>query len=106
MLVAAGFAYRPADTPEKVAALKAMPAHHFTHEMHKGQMVWLYADPTICGCIYAGNQAAYARYRQEEFQKKLADQAQMTAMMNEDAAEQANMNWGMWGGGPWGPYDY
>ena len=106
MLTAAGFAFKPADTPERIASMKALPPHRFVHQMHNGQLVWLYADPSICVCVYAGDQAAYAKYQQEAFQKHIADEQQSAAMMNEDAAMQANMNFGMWGGGPWGPYGY
>lgn len=82
LLAAAGFQFRPADTPERVAALHRLPAHHFVRQVRNGQTVWIYADPTVCGCLYAGNDAAYATYRQEVFQKRLADERQLTAEMN------------------------
>lgn len=105
MLAAAGFAFRPADTPQKVAALKALPAHSFVHEVRNGQTVWIYADPSICACVYAGNDAAYSRYQQEVFQKRIADEQVQAARLAENAAIDQNvavMNWAVWG--PWAPY--
>ena len=106
MLVAAGFAYKPADTPQRIANLKALPPHQFVYQTRNGQPVWLYADPTICGCLYAGNQAAFARYKQEVLQKQIADEQQMAARTNYDAAVANSLDWGIWGGGAWAPYDY
>jgi hypothetical protein len=97
MLAAAGFVPKPADTPAKLAKLKSFQPHKFTQMVQNGQMVYVYADPTICKCMYFGTQANYAQYRQMVFAQNIANEQQMTAMMNQDAA----FDWGMWG---WGPY--
>ncbi len=105
LLAAAGFSFRPANTPRTVAALKALPAHHFIRQVRNGQVVWIYADPSICACLYAGNDADYQRYRQEVFQKQIADEQKQAAWMNENAVMDQNaamMNWAIWG--PWAPY--
>jgi hypothetical protein len=106
LLVAAGFTYRPAATPQTVVALKALPPHRFIPQTRNGQTVWIYADPAICGCLYAGDQAAYQRYKQEVFQKQLADEQAFAADENERAAMDRNvaiLQWEMWG--PWAPYN-
>jgi hypothetical protein len=103
LLVAAGFQFRPADTPERTAALKRLPAHRFVRQVRDGKPVWIYADPTICGCLYAGNEQAYQTYRQEVFQKRLANERERAAQMNEDAAME-QVQWEMWG--PWAPFYY
>jgi hypothetical protein len=105
MLAAAGFSYRPATTPQAAAALKALPPHKFIHQMRNGQPIWIYADPSICGCLYAGNEVAYQRYRQMVFQKQIVDQQTQAAIINQNAAMEQNaamMNWAVWG--PWAPY--
>jgi hypothetical protein len=105
MLAAAGFTYRPATTPQTAAALKALPPHRFIPQTRNGQTVWVYADPAICGCLYAGDDAAYQRYKQEVFQKQLADQQALTAEANEQAAMAQNaelVQWDIWG--PWAPF--
>ena len=59
-------------------------------------MRYVYADPLVCACLYVGDQAAYGRYRQEVFQRRLADEQAMTAQMNQSA----------WDDGLWGPFWY
>lgn len=98
LLAAAGFIPKPADTPQRVAALNRLPPHKFVRTTRNGQPIWLYADPTICGCLYAGDARAYGNYQHEVFEAHLADERAMSAQLNADAA----MQWEMWG--PWGPY--
>ncbi len=100
MLAAAGFSLRPADTPERVASLKSLPPHKFVSQIRHGTVTYVYADPTICGCLYVGDQAAYGRYQRMAFTKKIAEEREMTAQMNETAA----MNWNFRPWGPWAPY--
>src|SRR5450631_3991002 len=76
MLAAAGFTMVPANTPKRLAELKRLPPHKFLHVMRKNVMEYGYADPTICSCLYVGNQTAYDQYRANVFDKKMADEAQ------------------------------
>jgi hypothetical protein len=94
LLAAAGFTFVPADTPQRQASLRSMPPHKFVHQVHDNKVVFIYADPTICDCLYIGDQAAYDRYRQNVFVQHIANEQQMTAEMNQ-------MDWGPWGS-PWG----
>jgi hypothetical protein len=100
LLSAAGFSSKPADTPQRAAFLSRLPPHKFVRQVRNGQPVWFYADPTICACLYAGDTRAYDNYRHEVFETHLADEREMTAQMNADAA----LDWSMWG--PWAPYYY
>jgi hypothetical protein len=105
ILAAAGFTYRAATTPQAAAALRALPPHKFVHQVRNGKPIWLFADPTNCGCLYVGDDTAYQRFRQMVFQKQIADEQTQAAMMNQNAAfEQsaAMMNWAVWG--PWAPF--
>jgi hypothetical protein len=92
MLAAAGFTLVPANTPQRQASLTALPPHKFSRQVRNNNVVYTYADPTICNCLYVGNQAAYGRYRADVFQKQIADERQMTAQMYQ-------MDWGPWGPG-------
>lgn len=94
MLSAAGFQVRIADTPTKVASLKSLPSHQFIVKNQNGQPVYIYADPTVCGCIYYGNQSNFQAYQQMVFQQQIVSQEQMAAMINQQAAFDF---------GPWGP---
>ena len=92
MLAAAGFTLVPANTPQRQASLSALPPHKFVHQVRNNAVIYTYADPTICDCLYVGNQVAYDRYRQDVFVKHIADEQQMTAQINQ-------MDWGAWGPG-------
>jgi len=92
MLAAAGFTLVPANTPQRQTSLSTLPPHKFVHQVRNNVVIYTYADPTICKCLYVGNQAAYDHYRADVFQKKLADEQAFTAQVNE-------MNWDGWGPG-------
>src|SRR6478736_6378454 len=81
MLAAAGFTLVPANTPQRQASLASLPPHKFVHQVRNGVVIFTYADPTICDCLYVGNQAAYDRYRQDVFAKNIANEQQMTAQI-------------------------
>jgi hypothetical protein len=92
LLVAAGFTLVPANTPQRQVSLATLPPHKFVHQIRGNNVLYTYADPTICGCVYVGNQAAYGRYRENVFLRRLANEQQMTAQMNQ-------MDWDAWGPG-------
>jgi hypothetical protein len=95
LLAAAGFQVKVADTPQRLAAMKSLPPNKFVTRVVNGQPIYQYADPLVCQCVYFGTQQNWGAYRQEVLAKQLADEAQMTAMMNQSA----------WDWGPWGwPY--
>jgi hypothetical protein len=92
LLAAAGFQVRPADSPHRIEAIKRLPPNKFVTKVVNGNPVYLYADPLDCNCVYFGTQQNWDAYKQEMFAKQLADEAQMTAIMNQ----------GDWDGDPWG----
>jgi len=98
LLVAAGFQPKPADTPDKLAQLKAQPALKMTLHSKDGQVGYSYADPYNCKCLYVGGPEQYAKYQKLAVKQQIA-QDQMAAA---EAEEDASLDWGMWGGfGPW-----
>jgi len=82
MLIEAGFVPKSAGTPSRVAALKSLPAHRFVSETINGRTVYLYADPTVCGCIYVGNQQAYDRYHQVIAARQITTDEQVRAIVS------------------------
>lgn len=93
LLAAAGFSVRPANTPARQEALRTLPPEHFVRQIHNGRLVYVFADPLVCNCLYLGDEAAYGRYQQEALSLRIANEQYMAAEMNENAA----MNWGAWG---------
>jgi hypothetical protein len=65
LLADSGFVRRDADTPERMAALKALPPHQFVMRNSNGSVKFMYADPNACDCIYVGGQRAYDQYREK-----------------------------------------
>jgi hypothetical protein len=88
LLAAAGFQAKPADTPEKLANLRAMPPRQLVSQAKEGKFVYSYADPDDCQCLYVGGPTEYSAYQRLAVQREIAQEQR-------DAA----MDWGMWG--PW-----
>ncbi len=97
LLAAAGFTIVPANTPERRTQLQTLPPNRIVQQTHGDRVVFLYADPYACGCLYIGDQKAWDTYRRQQFQADLAREQTMTAQMNQNAA----WNWSPWGPGWW-----
>jgi len=93
LLVAAGFQMKPADTPEKLAHLKAIPPLKVVTQSQDGKVIYAYADPGNCQCLYIGGPAEYTQYKRLALQQQMTEENLMAAQMQEDAS----MNWGLWG---------
>ncbi|RAI44674.1 hypothetical protein [Rhodoplanes roseus] len=63
LFTAAGFVVRYADTPEKLALLRSLPADKLTIRRKNGKTTYIYPDPNGCRCAFVGSPAAYAAYR-------------------------------------------
>src|SRR5215470_9482122 len=72
LLAASDFRFVPANTPQRQAAFRRLPPHKFVREVRGDKVVYIYADPTICVCIYVGGQKAYGAYRARVFDKQIA----------------------------------
>ena len=51
LLSAAGFTPQPANTPERIAAMKKLPPNKFVQQVKNSQIVYVYADPIVCQCV-------------------------------------------------------
>ncbi|QLH40072.1 MAG: hypothetical protein HWD60_15570 [Defluviicoccus sp.] len=81
LLAAAGFAIRPADTPEKLASLQAMKQEKLVRRTApNGTLKFTYADATVCRCIYVGDEAAFERYQRLAVEKQIAIADQEAAL--------------------------
>ena len=61
-LVAAGFKMHGLKSEAQISDFRQMPAHMIRPATYKGRQVYVYADPTICGCLYVGSKTAYNTY--------------------------------------------
>lgn len=99
LLAAAGFDARPASTPQREAELKSLPPNRFVTRAKDDHVEYLYADPLVCNCLYTGNQRAFDSFRHEVFERRLADQRQLTAEMYSEPP-------GWWNGWRWSPWGW
>jgi hypothetical protein len=93
LLAAAGFTIQPANSPARIAEMKRLPPHKFVRQTSGNTVVYLFADPSVCQCVYFGDQAAWSAYRSMVFEKQLVNQQQMIALVNP----------GPFDFGPWDP---
>jgi hypothetical protein len=90
LLLSAGFAMQPADTPERLARLEAMPAHKLVTQGEGGYAVYAYADPDNCRCVLMGGPAEYSAYTE------LAQQAELARQLKRAALQGPPINWTTW----------
>jgi len=91
MLSAAGFNMLPADNDQKISAIQSLPPLKMRYYTKDGKLTYWFADPDYCRCVYTGNEAAYQRYQNLKIQSQMAQQAEMAAEANEEAAEETSM---------------
>jgi hypothetical protein len=82
ILASAGFVPKKANTAARMASLKALPPHRFVTRTGTVGTRYLYADPTVCGCIYVGDLNAYDRYRQQMAARQTASDEQVRAILS------------------------
>ncbi len=95
MLSAAGFKMVPADTSQREAHLKSLPADKITPVQREGTVYYTFPDPKK-NVLYVGQEQQYQQYRNLRLQKQMADEQLSAAEMNENAWGA----WGSWGAGP------
>ena len=74
-------------------AAPAMPPLKIVSQSKDGHIVYRYADPYSCDCLYVGDQQAYAKYRSLALQEQRAAER----LEAEEAEESASMDWDLWG---------
>ena len=109
-LAAAGFELRPADTPKRRALLAQLPAHKFIRRVNQDTVRYVYADPSVCRCLYVGTQQAYGQYQKNKQSDARIRQLERALKDHQNAAEDDDFNeqvydnpafdWEAWG--PWG----
>jgi hypothetical protein len=62
LLTAAGFQQRLADSPERLAHLRTMSPLKLVARNKAGQVIYTFADPERCRCLYVGGAKEYGRF--------------------------------------------
>jgi hypothetical protein len=93
LLSASGFTMKYADTPEELNHLKLQVQHEIISYSKKGETYFVYADTSICQCMYVGDSIAYQQFLHLQAQQNIQDW------------ETYGAQWGQsWGNGPWNGY--
>ena len=72
ILAAAGFRSHPADTPELQQELPSLPPHRLVSRTKDGNIVYMYADPDNCQCVYIGGGKEYSEYERLRVERPFA----------------------------------
>lgn len=96
-LSAGGFRVIRADDSEKRRNLATLPAHRLVTETKGGAVYYVYADSTVCGCIYFGDEETYQEYRRLALNRHLTHREAMKAKPDQRIA----LDWAVWGNPGW-----
>jgi hypothetical protein len=110
-LAAAGFLLRPADTAERRALLAQLPEHRFVQRVKGDKVHYVYADASVCKCLYVGSEAAYGQYQQNRESKAQVRELERDLKQRNNAAEDDDLNAQVYSDPAyhweaWGPWDY
>ena len=75
MLAAAGFQMRPADTAELQEDLRSIPPRRLVSRTKDGNVMYMYADPDNCHCVYVGGSKEYSEYERRRLEREYAPPA-------------------------------
>jgi len=91
LLEQAGFLRLRADTAAQRSEMKSLKPLTISRsfDKQKGTRYW-FADPYVCECVYAGNEAAYERYRELRSTQQVTEQMKASRRLNEQAFDQVS----------------
>ena len=92
MLTAAGFQVKAADTTEKLAHLQTLTPGKIVRRERNGEPSYVFADGTVCKCLYTGTEQQYQEYRKLAQQQTMSDEATLVTEESSDPR-----SWGLWG---------
>ena len=84
LLSAGGFRVLPVNTPERQAELAKLPPNRVVQQIMGEHVSYLYADPLVCHCLYAGGQDAFGRYQSLLQQRRIASDQLLASEQNQD----------------------
>jgi hypothetical protein len=93
LLIEAGFRMKPAETPEQLGHLQALPPFKLVKQTKDGRVVYRYADPGNCQCVYVGGIEEYETYRRYLDQRDITQEYQLEAVMATEEQAQALDMW-------------
>src|SRR5690554_2500248 len=83
ILSAAGFTTKLADNPEKMEKLREMEQRQILAHSVDGEIYYTYADAEGCGCLMAGDEAAYQEFNRLAIEREIAEDYRRAAEARE-----------------------
>jgi uncharacterized protein YceK len=71
LLAAAGFHIQRAESPEQRARLEALPRLKLVRRADDGKVVYTFADPEGCRCLYVGGPKEHSEYQRLRVQRRI-----------------------------------
>jgi hypothetical protein len=91
LLEQAGFLRMAAETSAQRTELNSLKPLTISRSLDtKHGMRYWYADPYVCGCMYAGNEAAYDRYREIRGTAQATAQMKASNVLNQEEWDQVS----------------
>jgi len=109
LLLISGFVARPADTKARQTMLATLTPHTFIRRPKGDQFIYIYSDPTVCNCLYIGNEKALGAYEETIYDRRLARDGQAdtqnlrTQEFRDEQLKVQLVEDQSWDWGPWGP---
>jgi hypothetical protein len=88
LLAASGFQRRQASKPEQHQDLTTMPPYKLVERNKNGDVVYTFADPGNCHCLYVGGPKEFSQYQHLLMDREVAREM-----------DDASLKWEAWG--PW-----
>jgi hypothetical protein len=95
-----GFAWKIADTPEKMKQVESFPQRQIVRHEKDGKVYYIYADARDCKCVYIGDEKAYQQYKQFVFEKRQDRRDDIAAEQSATITMDSSF-WGVFGPLPW-----
>ncbi len=91
LLEQAGFVRLPADTEAQRNEMNSLKPLTLSRSVDRkrGTVYW-YADPYVCDCMYAGNEATYQRYREIRQNQQVTEQMKASRVLDTEAWDQVS----------------
>ena len=96
LLAEAGFEMTAAETPEALAQLEMLPPRKIVFRPESGESPYVYADATVCKCLYAGTEQDYQEFLRLQRQMEVTRERSRAIDRYQDPFFRGSWGWGTW----------